>query len=75
MQDLPNWIVWTEVDTHDTHRNDATITAHTYWMDAGYLVSQERMYAVGALSICATLGGTISYGDFPLRRSLPAATG
>lgn len=25
------------------------------------------------LSICATLGGTISYGDFPpIRRSLPA---
>lgn len=27
------------------------------------------------LSIYATLGGTISYGDLPLRRSLPAATG
>lgn len=26
------------------------------------------------LSICATLGDTISYGDLPLRRSLPAAT-
>lgn len=33
-------------------RRKSGLSARANWMDAGYLVSQERMYADGALNLC-----------------------